>query len=113
MVKLIKEKGKVSGRTAFDAARAGDEAGAEVVRNYCGYVADGIVSLVNILEPERVCVGGGISKEGEYLLGPVREFVEKYEYNRYCPKTIIETATLFNDAGIIGAALAGAQTEKQ
>lgn len=100
------ECGTVTGRTAFDAAKAGDAAAQKVVEKYCRYVADGIVSLVNILEPEKVCIGGGISREGDYLLNPIKEFVDKYEYNKYCPKTVIETATLFNEAGIIGAALA-------
>lgn len=101
----IQKRGKVSGRTAFDEAKAGDRTAKEVVKQYCEYVADGIVSIINILEPERICIGGGISKEGDYLLNPIREYVNKYEYNRYSPKTVIETATLFNDAGIIGAAL--------
>jgi len=97
---------KVTGRTSFDAAKAGDAAAKAVVDQYCRYVADGLTSLVNILEPEKICIGGGISREGEYLLNPVREFVAKYEYNKYCPKTVIEVATLFNEAGIIGAAMA-------
>lgn len=102
----IKARGKVSGRTAFEEAKNGDSTAIEVVRNYCEYIADGIVSLINIFEPEYICIGGGISKEGDTLLNPIREYVSKYEYNRYCPKTRIETAKLFNDAGIVGAALA-------
>lgn len=102
----IRERGKVSGRTAFEEAKKGDAAAIEVVKNYCEYVADGLVSLINIFEPEYVCIGGGISKEGDTLLNPIKEYVNEYEYNRYCPKTKIETAKLFNDAGIIGAALA-------
>ncbi len=100
------EAEQVTGRTAFDAAKAGDDAAKAVVKNYCEYVADGIVSLINVFEPEKVCIGGGISREGDYLLNPIREFVHKYEFNKYCPKTVIETAKLFNEAGIIGAALA-------
>lgn len=50
-------------------------------------------------------IGGGISKEGEYLLNPIRKFVEINEFNKYRPKTKIEIASLNNDAGIIGAAL--------
>lgn len=52
-------------------------------------------------------VGGGISKEGDYLLNPLREYVYAGDYNKYREKTKIEAATLFNDAGIIGAALSG------
>lgn len=106
MAKLAKEEGKVSGRTAFDAAKQGDSLAKEVVDTYIGYVADGIVSMVNLFQPERMVIGGGISKEGDYILNPIKEYVKKYDYNKYLEKTQIEIATLYNDAGIIGAALA-------
>lgn len=106
MVKLAEERGKVTGRTAFDAARQGDAAGREVVDKYIEYVADGLVSVVNIFQPEKVVIGGGISNEGEYLLKPVREYVRKYDYNKVFKAVEIDAATLFNDAGIIGAAFA-------
>lgn len=105
MHEIAENHGKVSGRTAFEAAKKGDAAGLEVVRQYLEYVADGLVSIVNIFQPEKVLIGGGISKEGDYLLNPVMEFVNKYDYNRYMPKTEIAIATLHNDAGIIGAAM--------
>ena len=100
------ERGKVSGRTAFECARAGDRAAAEVVERYAEYVADGIVSLENIFQPEIISVGGGISREGEYLLNPVMEYINKNRFNKYMDKTKIVTAKLHNDAGIIGAAMA-------
>ena len=105
MNKIAAEDGKVTGRTAFDAAKAGDEVAKEVVKKYAIYVAEGITNLENIFQPEMICVGGGISREGEYLLDPVRDFVKKYGYNKYMKKTEIITAKLFNDAGIIGAAM--------
>ena len=51
-------------------------------------------------------IGGGISREGEYLLAPIREYCDKYGYNKILKKADIQVATLYNDAGIIGAALA-------
>ncbi len=97
----------VSGKTAFIAAKAGDPVAEEVVRKYREYVAIGITNLVNIFQPEVLCVGGAISKEGEYLLAPIREFVERERYTRYCKQTEIKIASLGNDAGIIGAAMLG------
>ena len=105
MSKLAKKEGKVSGRTAFDAAKAGDEAALRVVEKYREYVASGLVSIVNIFQPEKIEIGGGISKEGDYLIKPIIEYCYKHEYNKYGKKTQISVATLFNDAGIIGAAL--------
>lgn len=106
MHKWTDNYGKVSGRTAFECAKQGDAAAKTVVDNYIRYVADGLVSILNIFQPERICVGGGISKEGDYLMNPLKELVYKDDFNRHMPKTAIETASLFNDAGIIGAALA-------
>lgn len=105
MHQIAEKEGKVSGRTAFEAAKAGDKTANEVVDTYRHYVAEGVASLVNIFQPEIIAIGGGISKEGEYLLGPVREYVNKSGYNKYMDKTKIVTAQLFNDAGIIGAAM--------
>ena len=100
-----KKNGKVDGRVAFEAAKENDKSAKEVVQQYLEYVADGITSIINIFEPELLVIGGGISKEGDYLLEPIIEYVHKYEYNKYCPKTKIEIASLMNDAGIIGAAM--------
>ena len=100
-----KDGGKVNGRTAFEAMRAGDRAAKEVVDQYLEYVACGITNIVNIFQPEVLCIGGGISKEGETLLKPVREYVVKNRYSKNSDKqTVIKAAELANDAGIIGAA---------
>lgn len=105
MSELAEKEGKVSGRTAFEAAKAGDAAALEVVKQYQIYVAEGLLNIENIFQPEIIAIGGGISREGEYLLGPIREYVAKLGYNKYMKKTKIVTAQLFNDAGIIGAAM--------
>lgn len=109
MHKMAQEEGKVSGRTAFTSAKNGDSAAQAVVDQYIAYVADGVTSIINIFQPDMLVIGGGISKEGDYLLKPLVEITEKFNYNKELPKTDIRIATLFNDAGIIGAALAARQ----
>lgn len=96
----------VSGRTAFDAMRLGDDTAKAVVEQYIRYLGCGLTSIINIFQPEVLCVGGGICNEGETLLAPVREIFNREDYARDCKKrTSIVRATLGNDAGIIGAAL--------
>lgn len=96
----------VSGRTAFNAMYAGDEAGKQVVDRYIKYVAIGVTNIVNIFQPDVVCIGGGISNEGDNLLNPIRDFVVRECYTKYAKKqSKICKAELGNDAGIIGAAL--------
>lgn len=104
MWELSKKSGKVSGRTAFDAMRKGDKTAKAVVDAYYRYVAEGIADIINMLEPEVIVIGGGISNEGETLLGPVREIVQKESFSGR-NGTRLEVAKLGNDAGIIGAAM--------
>ena len=95
----------VNGITAFDAMRKGDAAGKRVVDNYIKYVSVGIINSVNIFQPDVLCIGGGVSKEGETIAAPIREYVEQERYSKNVSKqTEIKTAELGNDAGIIGAA---------
>ena len=95
----------VSGRTAFDAMRKGDDAGKMVVKKYVEFVAVGISNIINIFQPDVLCIGGGISKEGDNLIKPIKAFLEGENYARNIPKNAeIKIAELGNDAGIIGAA---------
>ncbi len=96
---------KVNGRTAFDAAKEGDETALAVVDTYEEYVAEGLADLINIFSPEITAVGGGISKEGDYLLDPIRKKVGTRIFGAgLLPERKIVAAQLGNDAGIIGAA---------
>ena len=109
MHELVKENGgKVDGRTAFDAMRRGDIAGIKVVDTYVKYVACGLINLVNIFQPEVICIGGGICNEGETLLRPLRRYIDAERYSVYSKiQSKIVRAELGNDAGIIGASILG------
>ena len=99
----------VDGRTAFDAMRAGDGDGKGVVDQYLYYLACGLINCVNIFQPDILCIGGGISNEGENILKPLREYLAKENYaSRSKKQTVLCRAMLGNDAGIVGAALLGA-----
>ena len=96
---------RVNGKTAFDAMREKDESGIKVVKEYIRYIAIGVTNVINIFQPEVLCIGGGISKEGDVLVKPIVQFVEKERYSKNIEKqTAVKVAALGNDAGIIGAA---------
>ncbi len=96
---------KVNGKTAFDGMRAGDQPAREVVRQFINYLGYAVTNYVNLLQPEILLIGGGICKEGETLLAPLREIVNRESYCKNPEEnTRIAAATLGNDAGIIGAA---------
>lgn len=98
----------VNGLTAFDAMRKGDEAGKSVVDKYIYYLSVGVSNMINIFQPEILCIGGGVSKEGDNIIVPLQKMVDGENYARLMEKkAVIKAAELGNDAGIIGAAYLG------
>lgn len=95
----------VTAKTAFDGAKLNDQTAKTVVETYIKYLACGITNLINIFQPDVLCIAGGVSNEGEYLLTPLHEIVEKERYSKYSVKqTKICTSLLGGSAAIIGAA---------
>ncbi len=101
----------INGKTAFDAMRAGDEAGKRIVEQYLNYLGAGLANIVNLFQPEAIVIGGGISKEGETILAPLRKYVAENSYTCDVPSTKLITAELGNDAGIVGAAFLWKQAQ--
>ena len=106
---VAENEGRVSGQSAFIAARRGDPVGQQVCDEYVDYLACGVVNVVNIFQPDTLAIGGGVSNEAEeQLLLPVQRRVARESIP--CGRdrrTRIVKAELGNRAGIIGAALLG------
>lgn len=99
-------KGKLSNVTGKTAFFSEDGTGKEVLRLYFDQLAVGVVNLVNIFQPEVICIGGGISNAGEKILKPIKTAIKKKSFARFGKKqSEVKIAKLANDAGIIGAAL--------
>ena len=94
----------VDGKMAFTAEKQGDVTAKKVIDNYVTYLSESILNMLNIFRPEAFILGGGISQQGENLTRRVTEYLEKFDYGyKFAPKTKVITASLGNDAGIIGA----------
>lgn len=102
---IANKRGVVNGRTAFDAEREGDAAAHALVESYIRYVAAGVGSAVSVFRPELVLIGGGISNEGENLLGRLNAALPEYVFaSAYNGVPKVVRAALGNNAGAIGAA---------
>ena len=102
---------RMNGRFPFIAAKNGDVAAREVVDSFIDYLAIGVSNIINVFQPDVVCIGGGISGEGDSLLLPLRERVNHLSFGTDSSRTAVEIAKYRNDAGIIGAALLGLMEE--
>ena len=109
---LVETDGKISARTAFNAAKMLDDVGQAVVDKYIKHLACGITNTINIFQPDILCIGGGVCNEGDNLLIPLKKEVAKGVYSKNSAKnTQICICSLGNDAGIIGAAMLGKMNE--
>jgi glucokinase len=96
---------KVEGKILFQAVAKGDKTAAMVLEQFIKYLSVGVTNLINIFQPDILCIGGGISKAGNIFIEPLIERVNQEIYTRNSSKqTKIVIAALDNDAGIIGAA---------
>ena len=102
---ISQQYGKIGARTAFDAMRAGCPFAKEVIDTYIRYLAEGVTNIINIFQPEVLSIGGGVCNEGDALILPLVEIIEREQFTRKNEhRTKITIAQLGNDAGIIGAA---------
>ncbi|MFQ6133447.1 MAG: ROK family protein, partial [Armatimonadota bacterium] len=92
-------------RGLFAAAEQGDGVAQQVVDRVAQYVALGLGSLMHVLDPDRVLLGGGTSQAGETLWAPLRRHLEAERLRRpWCQTEVLPTA-LGANSGVVGAAI--------
>ena len=95
---------KINGDISRLEAKEGDSFSLEIVDYEAEYLAMGIGNILNIINPERVILGGGVAQAGDILLDRVKEKLPKYALAVTLNNFNIVLGTLGNDAGIKGAA---------
>ncbi len=95
---------KVTGKTAFD-YKEKDIYAKEIVERYIAALACGIINFANVFRPQAVLLGGGVCAQGEALVKPLQEIVDREIFaGKMGPSVPILIAELENSAGILGAA---------
>ncbi|MDY4510850.1 ROK family glucokinase [Streptococcus hyovaginalis] len=94
----------VTSKDIFEAAQSGDVFANSVVDKVCHYLGLAVANISNLLNPDSVVIGGGVSAAGEFLRSRVEDNFKKYTFPQVRQSTKIKLAELGNDAGIIGAA---------
>ena len=97
----LRDMGDFSAKDVFDQAKAGDELAKEVVHQVCYLLGKMIATVCNVVNPEVVLIGGGVSKAGQIIIDEIKEGFEVGIFHA-CANTKITLATLGNDAGIYG-----------
>ncbi len=101
----------ITAREIGQAAREGDTLALEVISRAAYYLGVGLANVVNILNPDAIIIGGGLSKLGDLLLEPAIKVVQERAFQLPAQAVRIVPSQLGDDAGIIGAAVFAYRTK--
>lgn len=101
---MINSLEEVTAETVAKAASKGDSLALEIMKEAAGNLGIGVANLVQIFNPQLVIIGGGVSKAGKMLLGPVQEAVRERTMPSLREGLTIVTSALGDDASLMGAA---------
>lgn len=94
----------VDGAEIHQAALAGDALAIDVLRDAGQCLGEALAMMVNVLNPQAVIVGGGVSRAGELVLGALRVALQDRAMPTHTEDLRIVRTALGDDAGVIGAA---------
>ncbi|AKO94136.1 ROK family glucokinase [Priestia filamentosa] len=98
------EDGTLTSKEVFDCAREGDEVAKAVIEEVAFHLGLALANTANGLNPEKIVLGGGVSRAGDILLQAIKDRFNQFAFPRVAKGAEITIATLGNDAGVIGGA---------
>ncbi|MHD0318211.1 ROK family protein [Fusobacterium sp. THCT1E2] len=105
LVKMVKEKTglKLNGKEIFERERAGESVFKEIVEEWIDYLTDGLSTITYIFNPSLIVIGGGVTKQGDYLCERINKSLATKIGVNYKKNLSIRFAELGNNAGMLGA----------
>ena len=97
--------GEITPYIVSEAAKQGDAVAKRIFTILGEYIGTGLASVVNLLNPEKIIIGGGVADAGEILLNPIKETIVKRAMSISGSTVQVVPAQLGNTAGVIGASL--------
>ncbi|HJV31658.1 MAG TPA: ROK family glucokinase [Bacillales bacterium] len=101
---ILTKEGKITAKDVMVCAQKGDMIAKKVLNYVTFYLGFVLAGIANTLNPEKIVIGGGVSKAGKILINPLKEQFAQFTFKPVRESTEIIVATLGNDAGVIGAA---------
>jgi glucokinase len=104
LAQVLSENGRIEAKDVTNCAQEGDILSQHVLNQVGYYLGIALGNYAIVMNPEKIVIGGGVSKAGEVLFKPIREYYDKYALPLFTGRIEIVPASLGNDAGVIGAA---------
>ena len=99
------EGGEITPYMVAKAEEAGDPVAKRIFAIVGEYIGIGLTSVINLLNPEKVIIGGGVAEAGDLLLDPIRKTIKERAMVVAGSAVEIVPAQLGNSAGVIGASM--------
>ncbi len=109
LARTLADDGRVSGREAVAAAKEGDAVALEVFARFARWLGLGIAGFINTFEPQRVVLGGGLSRASDLFLDGASAEAERNTLPALWERVSIDIARGGTEAGVIGAGVLAVQ----
>lgn len=105
LVRMAKERTgeELNGKEIFDREKAGEPVFVQLVKDWVDYFTDGLSTIIYIFNPALVIIGGGVTKQGDYLFDKIYKSINSKIGINYKKNLSIKFAELGNNAGMLGA----------
>ena len=105
LLRMAKERTglDLNGKEIFDREKAGEPVFVQLIKDWVDYFTDGLSTIIYIFNPPLAVIGGGVTKQGDYLLNKISESLENKLGINYKKNLCIKFAELGNNAGMLGA----------
>jgi glucokinase len=94
---------EITAQTVYEAAKGGDQLASEIVRDTGRYLGAGVANLLNIFNPDRVVIAGGVTAAGDALFVPLKAEVRRRAFTPAVNAAEIVAGELPGTAGVVGA----------
>ena len=102
LAKYKDEGKKIDLRAVVDAILAGDQFAIDQLNKMCEYLGKGLVTLIHLLNPEMIIIGGRLAQAGKYIISPVSMWMNKYAMDKISSETELVNSDLLDDAALMG-----------
>ncbi|GGL61419.1 ROK family glucokinase [Sporolactobacillus putidus] len=101
---IFENKGDITAEDVFLCAGKNDPLSSVVAEKAAYYLGYALGAISIVINPEKIVIGGGVSRAGDTLLAPLTKYFKKFSLPRVFEACTIDVAKLGNDAGVIGGA---------
>lgn len=89
-------------RAIVGAILAGDQFAIDQLNKMCEYLGKGLVTLIHLLNPEMIIIGGRLAHAGKYIISPISMWMNKYAMDKISSETELVNSDLLDDAALMG-----------